>query len=344
MAEALKVLDAVCALHKHTFNYKTALAGGAAYDVHGVHLPKETLETCLLSDAILFGSVGGPVEDQHMQKWKDAEKNAILRLRGEYQLAVNIRPAAVYPFLAHLSPLRPDIITKGVDLVIIRELVGGIYFGEHKTEGDTAVDVMRYTVDQIKKPLHFAFKTAMQRKKKLTVVDKANVLDCSRLWRAVTKSVQPQYPQVKVDFMYVDNAVMQIIQNPAQFDVVVTENLMGDILSDAASVLPGSLGLMPSASLGSRLHLFEPIGGSAPALTGKDVANPIAQILSAAMMLRYSFDMEEEAKLIEKAVYRTLESGQLTAELQVPGKPSVGTRAMGDAIVTQIHKIFSTTK
>jgi len=288
----------------------------------------------------LFGSVGGPVEEQHLPKWRDAEKNALLGLRGEFQLAVNIRPACVYPFLAHLSPLKPEIINKGVNLVIIRELVGGIYFGEHKTEGDTATDVMRYTVSQILKPLHFGFQTAQKRKKRLTVVDKANVLDCSRLWRSVTQTVKKEYPDVHVEFMYVDNAAMQIILNPSQFDVVVTENLMGDILSDAASVLPGSLGLMPSASLGNKIHMYEPIGGTAPSLTGKNIANPIAQILSAALMLRYSFNLEKEAQLIEKAVYRTLESGALTADIQVPGKPSLGTYQLGDVVVTNINKIF----
>jgi len=318
------------------------LAGGAAYDVHGVHLPKETLKTCENSDAILFGSVGGPVNEQHLPKWKDAEKNAILGLREAFQLAVNVRPAKVFPFMAHMSPLRSDIIAKGVDLVIVRELIGGIYFGEHKTEGDTAIDVMKYTVQQIKIPLEFAFKAARLRRKKLTLVDKANVLDTSRLWRKVAKDLHAQNTDIALDFMYVDNAVMQIIQNPSYFDVIVTENLMGDILSDAASVIPGSLGLMPSASWGNRINLFEPIGGTAPEIAGKNIANPIAQILSAGMMLRYSFGMEEEAKAVERAVYGALEDGVRTADIvQEKGKGGVSTKEMGEEIVKRIKGNFN---
>ena len=222
---------------------------------------------------------------QHEPKWKDSEKNALLGLRKEFSLAVNVRPAKVYPLLAELSPLKPEIINKGVDMVVIRELVSGIYFGEHATASDgfSAKDVMSYSKDEIRLPLEFGFKAAMGRGKRLTVVDKANVLDTSRLWRSVAEEMAPNFPEVEVDFMYIDNACMQVISNPSAFDVVATENMFGDILSDCASVLPGSLGLMPSASLGPDKMMFEPIGGTAFELTGTDKANPIAQILSAAL-------------------------------------------------------------
>lgn len=278
------------------------------------------------------------MEESGLAKWKDAEKNAVLGLRKYFGFGVNIRPAKVYSKLASLSPLRPDIV-QGVDMVIIRELLGGIYFGEHVLEDTRAHDVMEYKVEQIVPPLKFAFETAAQRRKKVTVVDKANVLDCSRLWRKVANDMAPQYPDISLEFMYVDNASMQLIQNPSQFDVLVTGNLFGDILSDTASVIPGSLGLMPSASLGdSSLHMYEPSGGSAPSLTGRNVANPIAQILSASMMLRYSFGLQLEATLVEQAVEAVLNDSILTKDLILPGEgtSSVGTKEMGDAIVERL--------
>eukprot|EP00658_Telonema_sp_P-2_P026120 TRINITY_DN2053_c0_g1_i3.p1 TRINITY_DN2053_c0_g1~~TRINITY_DN2053_c0_g1_i3.p1 ORF type:complete len:268 (+),score=88.37 TRINITY_DN2053_c0_g1_i3:71-874(+) len=241
--------------------------------------------------------------------------------------------------LSHISPLRADIISKGVDVVIVRELVSGIYFGEHGTDGDRAWDVMEYTADQIRRPLQFAFQAAMKRGKVLTVVDKANVLDCSRLWRRVANEMAPDFPEVSLNFMYIDNAVMQIIKDPSQFDVVVTANMFGDILSDAASVLPGSLGLMPSASLGDSISMYEPIGGSAPDIAGMGVANPIAQILSAAMMLRFSFDLEEEARLIEAATTKVLEDGLRTGDLKEQGGNTVGSAEMGDAIVAHMKAL-----
>lgn len=303
MAEALKVLAAVEKVSPARFATETHLIGGAAWDVHGVHFPNATRDACGKADAILFGSIGGPTAESDLPKWANAERNALLGLRKAFTLAVNLRPATVYPMLASLSPLRPDIIEQGIDILVVRELVGGIYFGEHKTDGDRAVDVMEYTADQIRTALKFGFEVAQKRRKHLTVVDKANVLDCSRLWRRVANEMAPAYPDVTMDFMLVDNAAMQIIKAPAFFDVLCTENMFGDILSDAASVLPGSLGLMPSASLGdSGLHLFEPSGGSAPDIAGQGVANPIAQVLSAALMLRYSFAMEKEARRIEEAV------------------------------------------
>lgn len=338
MDEAIKVLDAVCAVSGLSFEYQTGLAGGAAYDKHETHLPQETVDLCARADTILFGSVGGPVEAQHEPKWKDSEKNSLLGLRKEFQLAVNVRPAKVYPLLADLSPLKPDIINKGVDMVVIRELVSGIYFGEHVTEGDSAYDIMRYNKAEIVLPLEFGFKAAMKRDKRLTVVDKANVLDTSRLWRSVAEEMAPLYPEVEVDFMYVDNACMQVIQNPSRFDVVATENMFGDILSDCASVLPGSLGLMPSASLGPDKMMFEPIGGTAFELTGLDKANPIAQILSAALMMRYAFDAETEAKLVETAVDAVLADGLRTGDIfaSSEGTTLVGCSAMGDAIAAKI--------
>eukprot|EP00932_Pfiesteria_piscicida_P010119 SRR837773.20989.p1 GENE.SRR837773.20989~~SRR837773.20989.p1 ORF type:complete len:370 (+),score=76.69 SRR837773.20989:69-1112(+) len=340
MAEALKVLRKVASLYGHTFNFTEANVGGAAWaacEAAGetpTHLPVSTVEACAKSDAILFGSVGGPVDQQHEPRWKDCEKNALLGLRKHFNLANNLRPSKVYPFLAHLCPLKPAIIEAGVDVLVVRELVGGIYFGEHKREGDRAWDVMDYTVEGIRKPVIFAFEAARLRSKKVTVVDKANVLETSRLWREVARDVKTSYPDVEMEFMLVDNAAMQLIQKPSAFDVIVTENMFGDILSDAASVLPGSLGLMPSASLGDSVHMYEPSGGSAPDIAGKGVANPIAQILSGAMMLRYSFQLEAEAAAIEAAVESILKAGKLTGDLLEPGKKdgAISTSQMGDAV------------
>lgn len=340
MVEAVKVLNQVGTLYGHTFTFTEAKVGGAAWaatEAAGetpTHLPAATIDLCAKSDAILFGSVGGPVAEQHEPRWKDCEKNALLGLRKRFNLANNLRPSKVYPFLASLCPLKPSIIEKGVDILVVRELVGGIYFGEHKREGDRAYDVMEYTVEGIKKPVIFAFEAARLRRKKVTVVDKANVLETSRLWREVSREVASKYPDVELEFMYVDNAAMQIIQNPSAFDVIATENMFGDILSDAASVLPGSLGLMPSASLGDTIHMYEPSGGSAPDIAGKGVANPIAQILSGAMMLRYSFALEVEAAAIERAVEDVLKSGTRTKDLLEEDKRAggVSTSAMGEAI------------
>ncbi|RLN37893.1 hypothetical protein BBJ28_00007417 [Nothophytophthora sp. Chile5] len=335
--QAVQVLQTVGELFSHQFAFDTALCGGAAYEAHKTHLPQSTVDTVAASDAVLFGSVGGPTDAQEDPKWKDAEKNCLLGLRKNFQLAVNIRPAKIYSMLPDLSPLKPSIIANGVNMVIVRELVSGIYFGEHATKGDTATDVMKYT--------------EAERSKKLTVVDKANVLDCSRLWRKVAKDVAKDYPAVQVDFMYVSHpftlrrvrySVLNasfLIRNPSQFDVIVTGNMFGDILSDAASVLPGSLGLMPSASLGDKVHLFEPIGGSAPDIAGKNLANPIAQILSGALLLRYSFQMETEAQLIENAVEQVLLDGVRTGDLTKDQSKVVGTTAMGAAIIAKMKAL-----
>lgn len=357
VAQAVRVLQAVGAKFGHSFEFVEALVGGAAYDVHGAHLPQCTLDTCASADAILFGSVGGPVDAQHLPKWKDAERNAILGMRNAFNLAINIRPSKVYAALSHLSPLKPEVIGGGVDVVIIRELLGGAYFGTHETaaDGRFARDDMTYTWEQAEHALKFGFETARSRGKRLTVVDKANVLDTSRLWRKVANSLAPSYPDVKVEFMYVDNAAMQLVTRPGGFDVIVTENLFGDILSDEASVLPGSLGLMPSASLTTNapglsasgrtraLHLFEPIGGTAPDIAGKGVANPIAQILSAALLLRYSLGLEAEAKAIETAVDAALAKGFRTGDLKgrdaaaAAGTQLVGSAGMGDAIIAEVN-------
>jgi 3-isopropylmalate dehydrogenase len=339
MVEALKVLSAVEKLSGIKFQTETHLIGGAAWDATGVHFPDSTRNACGKADAILFGSIGGPTAESDKPKWANAERNALLGLRKAFTLAVNLRPATVYPMLASLSPLRPDIIAQGIDILVVRELVGGIYFGEHKTMGDRAIDVMEYTEDQIRTALKFGFEVAQKRRKHLTVVDKANVLDCSRLWRKVALEMAPSYPDVLMDFMLVDNAAMQIIKAPGFFDVLCTENMFGDILSDAASVLPGSLGLMPSASFGATVHLYEPSGGSAPDIAGKGVANPIAQILSTALMLRYSFAMEKEAVLIEKAVGAVLADGLRTGDIALKGEKTVGTVQIGDAIVAKMHAL-----
>jgi 3-isopropylmalate dehydrogenase len=349
MDESVKVLRKVAELYGHSFQFDFAYVGGAAWaaaEEKGTtpsHLPAKTLETCAQSDAILFGSVGGPVDELEKPRWKDCEKTALLGLRKRFNLGTNIRPAKVYPFLSDLCPLKPSIIENGIDLVIIRELVGGIYFGEHKRDGDRAYDVMEYTKEQIRIPMVFGFEAARLRRKKVTVVDKANVLDTSRLWREVAQDVAKDFPDVEMDFMLVDNAAMQIIRNPSYFDVLVTENMFGDILSDAASVLPGSLGLMPSASLGDGIAMYEPSGGSAPDIAGKGIANPVAQILSGALMLRYSFGMEDEAQAIEKAVEKTLQDGTLTGDLVAPDQraSAVDTVAFGDAVVANLVALAS---
>jgi 3-isopropylmalate dehydrogenase len=339
MSVARKVLDRTTELYPELkIEYEEALIGGAAFDEFGVHFPDSTREVCQRSDGILFGSIGGPVEEQHLEKWKDAEKNALLGMRKAFGLAVNVRPAKVYPLLAHASPLRPDLVASGVDMVIIRELLGGIYFGEHSTSGDAAKDVCEYNAEQIRKPLEFAFTAAKARRGKLTVVDKANVLDTSRLWRKVATEMHKAHPEVEMDFMYVDNAAMQLIKAPSSFDVIVTENMFGDILSDAASVLPGSLGLMPSASLGDSVYLYEPSGGSAPDIAGKGVANPAAQILCVAMMLRYSMGMNEAADAIEKAVDAAIAKGVITGDVTKPGQKACSTSQFGDAVVAAMGR------
>lgn len=343
MTQALRVLDAVGAKFGHELEYRRGLVGGAAFDAFGVHFPEETRALCAGCDAILFGSVGGPVAEQHLPKWKSCERDSILAIRKAFQFNANFRPVSIYPELKELSPLRAEIIDRGVDLLFIRELNGDIYFGEHKTferEGRrVATDVAEYTEDQVAAVAHTAFRAARKRRKKVTSIDKANVLDSSKLWRAVVREVATEYTDVELGEMLVDNCAMQLILNPSQFDVVLTSNMFGDILSDAGAVLPGSLGLLSSASLNAEgFGLYEPPGGSAPDIAGRGVANPIGQILSAAHMLRFSFSMLAEADAIERAVREALAAGLRTGDIARKGAPTIGTVGMTDAILERISK------
>ena len=341
MTQAQRVLDAIAKQFGHHFTYLPALIGGAAFEVHGTHFPEETLAVCRQADTILFGSVGGSINEQHLPKWQGCEAKSLLSLRKAFQFNTNIRPAKVYPALQAICPLKDRIIANGIDVVIFRELLGDLYFGKHET---TTVNGLRqaedqalYDEQQIRAILHPAFKAAQQRKGKLHSVDKANVLDISKLWRAVANEVEAEYPEVELEHILIDNCAMQLITNPSQFDVIVTSNMFGDILSDAAAVLPGSLGLMPSASLnGQGFGMFEPSGGSAPDIAGQDKANPIAQILSAAMMLRYSFGLEQEATAIEQAVETALAQGARTQDIAHQQDKIIGTEAMAMAICQQL--------
>lgn len=319
---AVEVLKTVADKFGHEFVFNTYLAGGSALDEFGIPLPQETIDGCLASDSVLLGAVGGP-------KWDEVPNNmrpekALLGLRKALGLYTNLRPAAIQPALAEACVLRPDIAEKGFDLMIVRELTGGIYFGDRgrNEAGDAAYDTEAYSVMEIERVARRAFETARKRKGHLTSVDKANVLETSRLWReTVHRLGETEYPDVRLDDMYVDNAAMQIIRDPSFFDVVVTSNMFGDILSDEASQVTGSIGLLASASLGeSSRGMYEPIHGSAPDIAGKDLANPIATVLSAAMMLRYSFDLAEEADFIENAVAAVLEEGWRTADIKAPGQ------------------------
>ncbi len=339
VTQAVRVLDKIAEKHGHTFTYTRAYMGGEAIDKFGDPLPQTELDKCLASDSVLLGAVGGP-------KWeglpgeKRPEKG-LLRLRAGMGLYANTRPAKIWPQLADASPLKQEIVEKGIDFVVVRELIGGVYFGEHKTweeNGETvALDTMPYSTHEIERIGRIGFETARKRRKKLTCVDKANVLDTSRLWRAVLQKLAKEYPDVEYSEMFVDNAAMQICKNPAQFDVIVTENMFGDILSDEASEITGSIGMVPSSSLGAtRCGLYEPIHGSAPDIAGQDVVNPIACILSAAMMLRYSFDMPTEADEIEAAVSAVLDAGLRTADIWQEGCEKIGCAAMGDAILARL--------
>ena len=338
MKQTIRVLKAL----KLPFNLVHGLIGGAAYDQHQSHFPDITKDICLDSDAVLFGSVGGPIADANFKKWHRCEANSILALRKTLGLNVNLRPATLFKSLINISPLKPELINQGVDIMIIRELLGDIYFGEHKQFEENgmrvATDIARYDEKQISIAIHQGFKTAMARNKKLTSVDKANVLDTSKLWRKVAQEIAPEYPEVRLEHMLVDNCAMQLILKPSQFDTIVTANLFGDILSDAASALPGSLGLMPSASFSADgFGLYEPSGGSAPDIANKNLANPIAQILSLALMLRYSFAMEQQAQQIEQAIIKTLEVGFRTADIYQTGDIKVTTSQFTDQIITLLH-------
>lgn len=331
--ETVKVLNVVGDKFGHRFDYEYVLAGGCAIDKEGTPLSDESLEVCKKSDAVLLGAVGGP-------KWdtgKVRPEQGLFKLRSGMNLYCNLRPAVLYAPLKNESPLKDSIVKDGIDICIVRELTGGIYFGQRGTEEvdgvKSAYDTERYNVNEITRIAKSGFEIAMKRNKKLTSVDKANVLDSSKLWRSVVNEIAKDYPEVEVNHLYVDNAAMQIVRDPNQFDVIVTSNLFGDILSDEASMVTGSIGLLPSASLGDgTLGMYEPIHGSAPDIAGQGIANPLATILSAAMMLRYSFSLEEEAKAIENAVLAVLEDGYRTGDIMTEGKKKVGTVEMGNLV------------
>ncbi len=330
MAQALRVLAEIEQRFGHTFTKVHALIGGAAWDTYRNHFPEETKKICAASDAILFGSIGGPIAEQHLEKWKGCETNSILALRKAFTFNANFRPARVYPALADICPLRSDIVAKGIDVLVLRELVGDLYFGEHKTGVRNgrryASDVAEYDEDQIASVARRAFEASRPRRKKVTSIDKANVLDTGKLWREVVKEVAREYPDVTTEHMLVDNCAMQLIRRPSDFDVILCPNMFGDILSDEAAVFPGSLGLTPSASINAQgFGMYEPSGGSAPDIAGKGIANPIAQILSTAMLLRFSFSLHEEAARIEQAVEKALQAGLRTPDIAQPGARVLGT-------------------
>ena len=332
VGEAIGVLDAAAAKFGHTFTYQEAPMGGCAIDAFGVPLPDSSLETCLAADSVLLGAVGGPKWDA--QPPANRPERGLLKLRAAMELYTNIRPARMFQELSAACPLRADIAAKGIDFVVVRELIGGVYFGEHSTaEADgekKATDIMSYSEHEVRRVAHVAFQTARKRRKRVTSVDKANVLDCSRLWRKVVAEVAEEYPDVELLHMYVDNAAMQLVRDPSQFDVLVTENLFGDILSDEASQITGSIGMIPSSSMGAGTRgLYEPIHGSAPDIAGQDKANPIGTILAAAMMLRFSFDMAAEADAIEAAVDAALKAGLRCGDILQSGGTLVGSREKG---------------
>lgn len=343
VTEAVKVLDKVAEQYGHSCEYTELLLGGASIDVHGVPLTDETVAKAKECDAILMGSIGG---DARTSPWYQLEPSkrpeaGLLRIRKELGLFANLRPAVLYEELEGACPLKPELTEGGFDFMIMRELTGGLYFGDRKTEEIegvmTAVDTLSYNENEIRRIARRAFDIAMKRSKKVTSVDKANVLDSSRLWRKVTEEVAADYPEVTLENMLVDNCAMQIVKNPKQFDVILTENMFGDILSDEASMVTGSIGMLASASLNdSKFGLYEPSGGSAPDIAGQGIANPIATILSAAMMLRFSFDLDREADAIEKAVDKVLKDGFRTGDIMSEDCTKVGTKEMGDLICDRI--------
>ncbi len=338
MAEALNVLD-VLRRDGLKIETETALVGGAAYDAHGQPLPAATLKLAQDADAVLFGAVGGPKYDTLPREHRP--EKAILGLRKECDFFANLRPAVVFPELADASSLKPEIVA-GLDLMIIRELTGDIYFGEPRSiSGEKGsrigINTMHYTEAQIRRILHVGFRTARQRNKRLCSIDKMNVLETMQLWRDLAIEIAPEYPDVELTHMLVDNAAMQLVRNPKQFDVMVAGNLFGDILSDEASMLTGSIGMLPSASLDANAKgLYEPIHGSAPDITGKGVANPLAQILSLAMMMRYTFNLADVANRVENAVRKTLASGLRTGDIAKKGEKICSTREMGAAVVANM--------
>ena len=337
MVPTLKVLSAVAAKYNFDYSANSALVGGIAYDETGHPLPEKTIRICNESDAILFGSIGGP-------KWADLppeltpERGALLPLRKRYNLFINLRGVVVYPGLESASSLKAELI-KGLDVLVVRELTSGIYFSEPKwKKPDEALDTMAYSRTEIERIAHFAFQVAKKRRNKVTSIDKANVLMCSKLWREVVNEVAKDYPDVECSHMYVDNAAMRLIQRPKQFDVILCSNIFGDILSDEAAQLTGSLGMLPSASINSETNfgMYEPAGGSAPDIAGKGIANPLAQILSCALMLRYSFKLEEAAVSIEQAVKRVIAEGIRTADIMSTNCQKVNTSEMGEEVIKKL--------
>ena len=341
VSEAMLVLDKVGEKFGHKFGFQEVLAGGCSIDKNGIPLTDETIEICKNADSVLLGAVGGP-------KWDDVPsakrpEKALLGLRAALGLFVNLRPAQMHKALADACPIKPEIIGDGFDILVCRELTGDVYFGKHyrresdKGWGETGADDMNYSVYEVERIGRRAFEMAMKRNKKVCSVDKANVLETSRVWRETMHRIKDEYPEVEYTDMYVDNCAMQLVRNPGQFDVIVTGNLFGDILSDEASMITGSIGMIPSSSLGEGTRgLYEPIHGSAPDIAGKDIVNPTACILSAAMMLRYSFGMAEEAEAIENAVNKVLDKGLRTADNMSDGCTCLGCTAMGDAILAEI--------
>lgn len=320
--QALNVIKAVCEKFGHELSYKHALVGACAIDATGNPYPDETHELCMNSDAVLFGAIGSPKYDNDPSA-KIRPEQGLLAMRKKLGLYANIRPVTTFPSLIHKSPLRADLV-EGADFMCIRELTGGIYFGRpqgRSEDGQTAYDTCVYTVEEIDRIIRLAYKYAGQRRKKVTIVDKANVLCTSRLWRQVAQQIEKEFPHIETEYMFVDNAAMQIIQWPKRFDVMVTENMFGDILTDEASVITGSLGMLPSASIGIHTSVFEPIHGSYPQAAGKDIANPLATILSAAFMFEYAFNLQEEGKLIRKAVDASMDQGIVTEDIASGGKP-----------------------
>lgn len=343
--EAMKVLDKVGVVYGHEFDYTQLLMGGASIDTYGVPLTDDTIELAKNSDAVLLGSIGGDAKTSPWYKLEPSKRPeaGLLKIRKALNLFANLRPAVLYDELKGACPLKEEITEGGFDMMIMRELTGGLYFGERSTEEKngvlTATDSLTYTEDEIRRIAKRGFDIAMKRRKKVTSVDKANVLDSSRLWRKVVEEVAKDYPEVTLEHMLVDNCAMQLVKNPRQFDVILTENMFGDILSDEASMVTGSIGMLASASLNeTKFGMYEPSGGSAPDIAGKGIANPIATILSAAMMLRFSFDLDQEADAIENAVENVLKDGYRTIDIMSEGKIQIGTAEMGNKICSYITK------
>lgn len=341
--EAKKVLDKVCEKYGHSFSYSEVLLGGASIDVHGVPLTDEAIATAKSSDAVLMGSIGGDAKTSPWYKLEPSKRPeaGLLAIRKALNLFANLRPAYLYNELRKACPLRDEIIGDGFDMIIVRELTGGLYFGERQTIEENgvkkAIDTLSYNENEIRRIAIKAFEIARKRRNKVTSVDKANVLDSSRLWRKIVEEVAKDYPEVSYEHMLVDNCAMQLVKDPAQFDVVLTENMFGDILSDEASMITGSIGMLPSASLNeTKFGMYEPSGGSAPDIAGQNKANPIATILSAAMMLRFTFDLDKEADAVEQAVKQVLVDGYRTCDIISEGMTPVSCSEMGDLIAERI--------